>query len=393
MKRKSLLAIPALAFGGLTTWYIYPADVPKSTQLSLSEYISSQSLTLQLHECTTKDGYILSMHRISKENCTGPPVLMVHGLNATSDTWIVNKTSQPIGLHLAEKGFDVWLANTRGNPYSLKHQNLDSEKDKDYWNWTAADIAGYDIPSFIQHIQQTTSKDKVSYIGHSQGGSIMLNMLAVHPDLHESLDLVIALASTGNKFSAKSVFMKFWMSPMMIWIYKFLGKDRVLDMPPPDVLRNMKNFSISKMFTYAAETSFSDSKIETPKYTPRIEGGTSLKNLEYLSKLLNNPNAKFDLDFGPEKNRQIYGTDESLVPDYKNIKAKVALMTGKLDQVILPEDTQAVASEIPKEKLVFCKLDYPFGHAGILLSRYTQHYSTIAELLETHSSYSLTNSN
>lgn len=394
MKRKSVLVIPTLAFGGLTTWYIYPTDLPQPQSLTLNQYIQSQGFNHEVHECTTKDGYVLTLHRICKEKCSGPPVLMVHGLNSTSDTWIFNKSSQPIGLQLAEKGWDVWLANTRGSPYSLKHVKLDSEKDEEYWNWTAAEIAGYDVPTFINYVKQTTSKDKLSYIGHSQGGCVMLNMLAVHPDLHESLDIVIALASTGNKFSAKSLFMRFWLSPLMIWYYKLLGKVKVMDMPPPDSLRNLQNFSVSKLFSSPIKTSIINTDIEsdTPKYEAKIYGGTSLKNIEYISSLLNNPNALFNLDFGPEKNLEIYGSEESKQPDYKNIKAKVALITGKHDQVVLPEDTQAVASEIPSDKLVFCKLDYPFGHAGILFSRYTKHYSTILDLLETHSSYSLDNS-
>lgn len=40
-------------------------------------------------------------------------------------TWLLNTPEQDLPLILADKGFDVWIANTRGTRYSRRHVSLD----------------------------------------------------------------------------------------------------------------------------------------------------------------------------------------------------------------------------------------------------------------------------
>lgn len=39
------------------------------------------------------------------------------------------------GYMMADQGYDVWLANSRGNTYSRSHLNLSSE-DPAFWDWS-----------------------------------------------------------------------------------------------------------------------------------------------------------------------------------------------------------------------------------------------------------------
>lgn len=41
-------------------------------------------------------------------------------------TWVMNSAEQSLAMILADSGFDVWIANTRGTRYSLRHRNLHS---------------------------------------------------------------------------------------------------------------------------------------------------------------------------------------------------------------------------------------------------------------------------
>lgn len=92
------------------------------------------------HTVTTEDGYILELHRIpygSKRNKyhKGPPVLIVPGTHSTSADW-VNTGKNSLGFILADRDYDVWLANYRGTTWSRKHIRLDPDADKrQFWDY------------------------------------------------------------------------------------------------------------------------------------------------------------------------------------------------------------------------------------------------------------------
>jgi pimeloyl-ACP methyl ester carboxylesterase len=103
-------------------------------------------------------------------------VYLQHGLQDSSDTWIVNKEENAPGFILANKGYDVWVGNTRGNRYSSPDLNPNI---RDFWNFTFDEMTSYDLPAAFTYIAKETGK-KVHYIGHSQGNLIMLAALSQH---------------------------------------------------------------------------------------------------------------------------------------------------------------------------------------------------------------------
>ncbi|KAF7831729.1 triacylglycerol lipase 2-like [Senna tora] len=142
-----------------------------------SSMVKSQGYACEEHLVTTQDGYILSMQRIPVGQSRGslgnrPPILLQHGLFMDGITWLLLPPSRSLAFLLADNGFDVWLANTRGTKYSHKHTSL-APNDSAYWDWSWDELVAYDLPSTFQYVHQQT-RQKLHYIGHSQGTLIAL---------------------------------------------------------------------------------------------------------------------------------------------------------------------------------------------------------------------------
>ncbi|KAJ7974784.1 Lipase [Quillaja saponaria] len=132
-------------------------------------------------QVTTKDGYILSLQRIpggrgeQGDHSTGikkQPVIIQHGVLVDGMTWLLNPPEQNLPLILADNGFDVWIANTRGTRFSRQHTSLDPSKQA-FWNWSWDELVSYDLPAVFDYVYGQTGQ-KVHYVGHSLGTLIAL---------------------------------------------------------------------------------------------------------------------------------------------------------------------------------------------------------------------------
>ncbi|KAH7660078.1 lysosomal acid lipase/cholesteryl ester hydrolase protein [Dioscorea alata] len=132
------------------------------------------------HTVTTEDGYILSIQRIPNGHPNNAysrankiPVLLEHGLLMDGITWILNPPSESLGFILADKGYDVWIANARGTKYSSGHTSL-QPNDSAYWDWSWDELTAYDLPATVKYIYNKTAEQKLHYVGHSLGTLIAL---------------------------------------------------------------------------------------------------------------------------------------------------------------------------------------------------------------------------
>ena len=68
---------------------------------------------------------------------------------------------------LADKGYDVWLGNTRGSYYSRRHKTLSPDKDKEFWEFSFVEMGRYDIKASVEYVLEQTKAKNLSYMGHS----------------------------------------------------------------------------------------------------------------------------------------------------------------------------------------------------------------------------------
>ncbi|KAM0952448.1 putative triacylglycerol lipase [Dioscorea sansibarensis] len=132
------------------------------------------------HTVTTEDGYILSIQRIPNgqsgstyAGANKTPVLLQHGLMMDGTTWLLNSPDESLGYILADNGYDVWIANSRGTIYSLGHTSL-SAADPEYWNWSWDELTAYDLPATFEYVYNQTGQQQLHYVGHSLGTLIAM---------------------------------------------------------------------------------------------------------------------------------------------------------------------------------------------------------------------------
>ena len=62
------------------------------------------------------------------------------------------------------------MGNNRGCQFSVKHVSLDPIKDKAaFWDFDFEDMGLKDVPAEIDFILNATGKEKLTYVGHSEG--------------------------------------------------------------------------------------------------------------------------------------------------------------------------------------------------------------------------------
>lgn len=94
-------------------------------------------------------------------------ILLQHGLLDSAHTFAINGPKQSLAFILADNGYDVWLANSRGSTYSSKHVFLNPDESA-YWNFSWDEMARYDLPAFVGQALKVSNVSRLTYVGHSQ---------------------------------------------------------------------------------------------------------------------------------------------------------------------------------------------------------------------------------
>ncbi|XP_055314137.1 lipase 1-like isoform X2 [Sitodiplosis mosellana] len=166
------------------------------------ELIGYYGFIAEEYDVETEDGYILKMFRcystkFAEEDRS--PILLIPGMYDTSDTFCLSPPDESLAYFLAERKYDVFLYNPRGNKYSHGHRDnkrFDSSKKYGlYWAFSWFEMGYYDLPAVIEEILRITKREKVSAIGHSEGGTSLFVLLSTRPEFNSIVKLAVSMAS------------------------------------------------------------------------------------------------------------------------------------------------------------------------------------------------------
>ena len=111
---------------------------------SLMEMVTDYNYPIEKYFYTTQDGYINCVFRISgqkgsrallNKNEKKPVILYQHGFLDAGAT-ICCDGPNSLAFYLVDNGFDLWLANTRGNRFSRHHTYLDPDTNEKFWDFS-----------------------------------------------------------------------------------------------------------------------------------------------------------------------------------------------------------------------------------------------------------------
>ena len=317
------------------------------------------------HKVKTQDGYILRIFRIQGKNSqiTGGKkvVILQHGLFDSADNFVINGDHHSLAFVLADKGYDVWISNSRGNKYSRSHVSLNPSS-KEFWDYSFQEMGKYDIQANIEFILQQTGKSKLTYIGHSQGTTQMFAALSSESSdfINSKVDKFIALAPVVLLRTVSSVVIaKMAADTILVKALQVLGITEIL---PGGCSKSSPVKWLTSQFcmmaTYFCQL-FMGITDDKPWYnSPTIMGtlnyhypsGTSLKTLVHFQQMMaqnDQGNPKFMMfDYGSQTNQKKYGSETPTEYDLRRIKIPVRLLIGNQDKLATPSDNKILADRL-----------------------------------------------
>ncbi|GBF88601.1 lipase [Raphidocelis subcapitata] len=190
-----------------------PLSSVNSKTASMEDLILPHGYPLESYPVETKDGFVLRLYRIPHgvKNATQPgprPVVMLnHGVTLASNSFAVLDPGSSMAFYLADAGFDVWLPNSRGNTYSRGNRYYRAT-DQGYWDNSMDELALFDRASQIDFITNKTGQAQIAAIGHSQGCTLTVMLLAMRPDYIDKLWLFMLMGPVTHSEYIQAPFLR-----------------------------------------------------------------------------------------------------------------------------------------------------------------------------------------
>ncbi|KAG6837801.1 hypothetical protein H0H93_016169 [Arthromyces matolae] len=348
--------------------------------------------TPEEHVVLTKDGYLLGLHRlpapkgeqrVGRDTSTGKPVVYLHhGLLMNSEVWVcLTDEQRALPFVLAERGYDVWLGNNRGNKYSKKsiHNNPNSTA---FWDFSIDDFAWHDIPDSVEYILDITKSSKLSYIGFSQGTAQAFAALSIHPRLNEKINVFIALAPALSPAGLANPIVDGLMKASPTLLFLFFGRKAILSSATmwqsivyPPIFAKVISTSLVFLFNWR---SLNISRAQRIAAFAHLYSLASVKSVVHWFQIMRNGAFQmYDDDTPPvfQVRSAVSAYHPARFPT-KNIAAPIVLMYGDIDSLV---DIDVMRTQLPPHTVVQRLKGYE--HLDVLWGK-DVHHDVIPHVLE-----------
>lgn len=349
------------------------------------------------HFVQTDDGYILSLFRIPHgreppaENTTRPVVLLQHGLEDSSFTWVSNFADQSLAYLLADSGFDVFLGNNRGSTYSKNHAWLPVDS-KEFWDFTWDEMAKYDLPSNVLFITELTGADSIGYVGHSEGTMQAFAGLTINQTVADKVNSFVALAPVAYDGHMTSPLLKLMILLGADKVVQFFGFKQFL--PSSTILQKLDPYLCSLVPTGCDDLLFlivgygqdlNNSRL--PVYLSQTPAGSSVKNIAHFAQGARS--GKWQMyDYGCGilscKNKRKYGQRTPPQYNLSALTVPTALFYSDGDCLADPIDVGKIYEEVPEGTIVFSKHLTDYNHMDFVWGAHanTKVYPDVIKVLK-----------
>lgn len=66
-------------------------------------------------------------------------------------TWFFNDAALDLSLELVDRGYDIWITNSRGTVFSNTHMKYTVD-DAEFWDFSFHEMGQYDVPANLKYI-------------------------------------------------------------------------------------------------------------------------------------------------------------------------------------------------------------------------------------------------
>ncbi|XP_018375756.1 PREDICTED: lipase 3-like [Trachymyrmex cornetzi] len=322
--------------------------------------VEKNGYSAEEHYVITEDGYILVLHRILgnpvfKGQGSRKVVFLQHGILCTSDCWVLIGADKDLAFLLADKEYDVWLGNFRGNAYCRSHIKL-SPQNKEFWQFSYHEIGTRDLPSMIDYVLSYTKQNTMHYIGHSMGTTVLFTLLSMRPEYNAKIKLGICLAPVAI-WKEISSFLEYIRNKMPK-ILEFLESHEIYEIASlsSTSIRIGRTLCTDKAITQAVciaimfLTSGSDTAqlntTKLPEILSYYPAGVSVQTIHHFYQNINTK--KFQAyDNGYFGNYKKYGQMTPIMYDLKKITAPLALYYSVNDLLAPKSNVLEIYKQLP----------------------------------------------